>query len=66
MVEAESEDEADVAYFVRKFVFPRSPDSGSAARVLDYLDRVAKLGTVIQAGTSEKADDGSSPYPDGA
>lgn len=54
-------DEED-AFFIRQFVYNRAASGASAGRIMQYLEAVADLGTVIEAGQSERTRDGLTNY----
>ncbi len=49
-------------FFIRRFVYERARDGGTARRVLEYLERVLELGTYIEVGSSERTADGYTNY----
>lgn len=54
-------DEED-AFFIRQFVYNRAATGSSAGRIMQYLEAAADLGTVIEAGQSERTRDGLTDY----
>ena len=54
-------DEED-AFFIQQFVYNRATNGAVSTRVMRYLEAVAAMGTVIEAGQSERTRDGMTDY----
>lgn len=54
-------DEED-AFFIQQFVYNRAATGASALRIMRYLEAVANLETVVEAGQSERTRDGLTNY----
>ena len=49
-------------FFIRQFVYGRATSGAAANRIMQYLNDAATLGTVIEAGASERTKDGLTDY----
>lgn len=54
--------EGDDGAYIREYVAARAMTEQGRDRVLHFLERVLKLGTSIEPGTSQNTDDGLGPY----
>lgn len=54
--------EGDDGEYIRQYVSARAMTEQGRDRVLQFLERVLELGTSIEPGTSQNAEDGLGPY----
>ncbi|MEU4396623.1 hypothetical protein [Kribbella sp. NPDC023855] len=49
-------------FFFKQFIYTRAAEGPVAERILDFLQRVVELGTVVEAGESQRSKDGLTDY----